>query len=58
MSELLIKNAVVCDPINNINCENMDISVKDGKIVKLDVKPVHLGEAETVSVTLAVLPTE
>ncbi|NOR48531.1 MAG: amidohydrolase family protein, partial [Methanosarcinaceae archaeon] len=34
MSELLIKNAVVCDPINNINCENMDISVKDGKIVE------------------------
>ncbi|MBN1134931.1 MAG: formylmethanofuran dehydrogenase subunit A [Methanosarcinaceae archaeon] len=34
MSELLIKNAVVCDPLNNINCEKMDLSVKDGKIVE------------------------
>jgi formylmethanofuran dehydrogenase subunit A len=33
MSELLIKNATVYDPINGINGERMDIAVKDGKIV-------------------------
>ncbi|MCD4843951.1 MAG: formylmethanofuran dehydrogenase subunit A [Methanosarcinales archaeon] len=33
MSELLIKNAVVYDPINKVNGEKMDIAVKDGKIV-------------------------
>ncbi len=34
MSELIIKNAAVCDPINGINCEKMDLAVKDGKIVE------------------------
>ena len=34
MSELIIKNAAVCDPLNGINCEKMDIAVKDGKIVE------------------------
>lgn len=33
MSEMLIKNATVYDPINNINGDMMDIAVKDGKIV-------------------------
>jgi len=33
MSELLIKNATVYDPINGINGDKMDIAVKDGKIV-------------------------
>ncbi|UUX91569.1 formylmethanofuran dehydrogenase subunit A [Methanoplanus endosymbiosus] len=34
MSELLVKNAFVIDPINEINGEIMDIAVKDGKIVE------------------------
>jgi len=34
MSELLIENAVVCDPIQGINCEKMDLCIKDGKIVE------------------------
>lgn len=34
MSEILIKNANVCDPAQGINCETMDISIKDGKIVE------------------------
>ncbi len=32
--ELLIKNGFVYDPINGINCEKMDIAVRDGKIVE------------------------
>ena len=32
--ELLIKNGYVYDPINEINCEKMDIAVRDGKIVE------------------------
>jgi formylmethanofuran dehydrogenase subunit A len=32
--ELLIKNGFVYDPINGVNGEKMDISVKDGKIVE------------------------
>jgi len=34
MTELLIKNGFVFDPINKINGEKMDIAIKDGKIVK------------------------
>jgi formylmethanofuran dehydrogenase subunit A len=34
MSEILIKNANLCDPIQGINCENMDICIRDGKIVE------------------------
>ncbi len=34
MSEILIKNASVCDPIQGIDCEKMDICIKDGKIVE------------------------
>jgi formylmethanofuran dehydrogenase subunit A len=34
MSELLVKNAFVIDPLNGINGEIMDIAVKDGKIVE------------------------
>jgi formylmethanofuran dehydrogenase subunit A len=33
MTELLIKNGFVFDPINEINGERMDIAIKDGKIV-------------------------
>lgn len=32
--ELLIKNGFVVDPINGINCQKMDIAIKDGKIVE------------------------
>jgi formylmethanofuran dehydrogenase subunit A len=34
MSELLIKNATVYDPINGVNGDKMDIAVKAGKIVE------------------------
>jgi len=34
MSEILIKNGFVVDPRNKINCEKMDIALKDNKIVK------------------------
>lgn len=34
MSDLLIKNAFVIDPINRINGEIMDIAVRDGRIVE------------------------
>jgi formylmethanofuran dehydrogenase subunit A len=34
MTEILIKNGFVVDPINKINCEKMDIAIKDGKIVE------------------------
>ena len=33
MTELLIKNSFVFDPINKINGEKMDIAIKDGKVV-------------------------
>ncbi|MEM2336923.1 MAG: formylmethanofuran dehydrogenase subunit A [Candidatus Bathyarchaeia archaeon] len=32
--ELLIRNGIVYDPINDVDGEKMDIAVKDGKIVK------------------------
>jgi formylmethanofuran dehydrogenase subunit A len=33
MSEILIKNGIVFDPLNGINGETLDIAVKNGKIV-------------------------
>ncbi|MCW4025220.1 MAG: formylmethanofuran dehydrogenase subunit A [Candidatus Bathyarchaeota archaeon] len=33
MTEILIKNGFVIDPLNKINCEKMDIAIKDDKIV-------------------------
>jgi len=35
MSEILIKNGIVFDPLNGINGETLDIAVKNGKIVDL-----------------------
>ncbi len=34
MTELLIKNGFVFDPINGVNGEKMDIAIKNGKIVQ------------------------
>ena len=34
MTELLIKNGFVFDPINGVNGEKMDIAIKNGKIVE------------------------
>ena len=34
MTELIIKNGFVFDPINGINGEKMDIAIKNGKIVE------------------------
>jgi formylmethanofuran dehydrogenase subunit A len=43
MSEILIKNGFVYDPINGINGEILDIGVKDGKIV--DPSQIDLSRA-------------
>jgi len=34
MSELLIRNACVIDPLRGINAETMDIAIRDGRIVE------------------------
>src|SRR4030067_3446682 len=34
MTEMLIKNGFVFDPLNGINGEKMDIAIKNGKIVE------------------------
>lgn len=34
MTQILIKNGFVIDPLNKIDCEKMDIAIKDGKIVE------------------------
>jgi len=34
LTELIIKNGMVYDPLNRINGEKMDIAIKDGKIVE------------------------
>jgi len=34
MTEMLIKNSFVFDPLNGINGEKMDIAIKDGKIIE------------------------
>ena len=34
MTELLVKNACVIDPIQKINREIMDIAIRDGRIVE------------------------
>ena len=34
MTELIIKNGFVYDPLNKIDGEKMDISIRDGKIVE------------------------
>ncbi|MDD3042251.1 MAG: formylmethanofuran dehydrogenase subunit A [Methanosarcinaceae archaeon] len=34
MSEILIKNACVCDPLQGIDCEKTDLCIRDGKIVE------------------------
>src|SRR5512139_2457673 len=34
MTELLVKNACVIDPINRINADVMDIAIRDGRIVE------------------------
>ena len=34
MTDLIVTNGFVCDPLNRINGEKMDISIRDGKIVE------------------------
>ena len=34
MTELIIKNGFVYDPLNQIDGEKMDVCIRDGKIVK------------------------
>jgi formylmethanofuran dehydrogenase subunit A len=46
MSEILVKNGFVYDPINGINGEVLDIAVKDGKIV--DPSQIDLSKALVV----------
>ena len=46
MPEMLIKNAFVIDPLNNINGEIMDISIKDHKIVESVKNPSEVIDAQ------------
>ncbi len=53
MTELLIKNGFVFDPINGINGEKMDIAIKNGKIVD----KVHPHRGKIIDATgLTVMP--
>ncbi|MCS7096946.1 MAG: formylmethanofuran dehydrogenase subunit A [Candidatus Methanomethylicia archaeon] len=49
MTQILIKNGIVYDPLNNINGEEMDIGVKYGKIVdpsKIDINKAVVVDAK------------
>ena len=51
MTEILIKNGFVVDPINKINLEKMDIAIKDGKIVeKVNEKNAQIIDASGMTV--------
>jgi formylmethanofuran dehydrogenase subunit A len=53
MTDLLIKNGFVFDPLNGINGEKMDIAIKSGKIVK----KVHPHRGKTIDATgMTVMP--
>src|SRR5512136_3418855 len=53
MTELLIKNGFVFDPLNGINGEKMDIAIRNGKIVK----SVNEHKAKKIDATgLTVMP--
>jgi len=53
MTELLIKNGFVFDPINGINGEKMDIAIKNGKIVE----KIHEHHGKTIDATgLTIMP--
>jgi formylmethanofuran dehydrogenase subunit A len=53
MTDLLIKNGFVFDPLNGINGEKMDISIKNGKIVE----KVHAHRGKVIDATgLTVMP--
>jgi formylmethanofuran dehydrogenase subunit A len=46
MTEILIKNGFVVDPLQKINCEKMDIAIKDGKLVeKVNEKKAQIIDA-------------
>jgi len=49
LMQILIRNGVVYDPLNNVKGERMDIAIKDGKIVsdeELDLKKAKVIDAE------------
>ena len=51
MTEILIKNGFVVDPLNKINCQKMDIAIKDGKIVeKVNEKTAQIIDASGLTV--------
>ena len=51
MTEMLIKNGFVFDPLNGINGERMDIAIKDGKIVeKINEKTTKIIDATGMTV--------
>ncbi len=46
MTEILIKNGLIYDPLNHIDGEKIDIAIKDGKIVeKVDEKKAEIIDA-------------
>jgi formylmethanofuran dehydrogenase subunit A len=51
LTELIIKNGIVYDPLNRVNGEKMDIAIKDGKIVeKVDEKRAEVIDASGMMV--------
>ena len=50
MTELLIKNGFIFDPLNKINGEKMDIAIKDGKIVQKVSSKAHVIDASGLTV--------
>ncbi len=49
--ELLIKNGFVFDPINNIDCQKMDVAIRDGKIVEtVNERKARIVDASNMSV--------
>ncbi|MEM3163279.1 MAG: amidohydrolase family protein, partial [Desulfurococcaceae archaeon] len=43
MTQIIIRNGLVYDPLNGVNGEEMDIGVKDGRIV--DPSEINVAEA-------------
>ena len=50
MTELLIKNGFVFDPLNGINGEKMDIAIKNGKIVAKVTRKAQVIDATGLTV--------
>jgi formylmethanofuran dehydrogenase subunit A len=52
MTELIIKNGFVFDPINKVNGEKKDIAIKNGKIVEKVTRKAQVIDAAGLTVML------